>query len=73
MVSTAQIAANAKLNFRHEDCWFVFTSSIKPQIEELISSYFADWQRIERDVQTFRAWLWAKLRACLDQGVGKYS
>ncbi|MGH9876427.1 MAG: hypothetical protein ACRD5H_02225 [Nitrososphaerales archaeon] len=51
MVSTvAQLAADAKLNFRHEECWQIFTSHIKPQIEELISSYYADWQRIERDI-----------------------
>lgn len=51
MVSTVtQLAANAKLNLRHEDCWHVFTSIIQPQIEQLLSSYFTDWQKIEEDV-----------------------
>jgi hypothetical protein len=44
------IGANAKMNFRHEDCWFVFASMIKPQIGELMARYFRDWQWIERDV-----------------------
>ncbi len=51
MVSTVtQLSANAKMNLRHEDCWQVFTSSIKPQIEQLLSSYFTDWQKIEEQV-----------------------
>ena len=51
MVSTVtQLAANAKMNLRNEDCWQVFTSIIKPQIEQLLSSYFTDWQLIEEEV-----------------------
>ena len=51
MVSTVtQLSANAKMNLRHEDCWQVFTSIIKPQIEQLLSSYFIDWQLIEEHV-----------------------
>jgi hypothetical protein len=51
MVSTvAQLAASAKMNLRHEDCWQIFNAVIKPQVEQLISSYFSDWQKIEEDV-----------------------
>jgi hypothetical protein len=50
VITVGQIAANAKLNFKHEDCWQVFTYCIKPQIEELMATYFADWQQIERDI-----------------------
>ena len=51
MVSTvAQLAANAKMNLRHEDCWQIFNAVIKPQIEQLIESWFRDWQKIEEDV-----------------------
>jgi hypothetical protein len=65
MVSTvAQLAANAKMNLQHEDCWQTFNAVIKPQNEQLISSYFIDWQKIEEDVTA----IVMKHKVCLPLG-----
>jgi len=44
----AQETQEGFYNTASEDCWQTFNAVIKPQIEQLISSYFTDWQAFHK-------------------------